>query len=56
MMIRPHGTDALKPLHVADPNHRKDLLAEAQTLPSMVLDSAAAANAVMLGRGLFHAP
>ena len=53
MMIRPHGTDALKPLHVADPNHRKDLLAEAQTLPSMVLDSAAAANAVMLGGGYF---
>ena len=53
MMIRPHGTDALKPLHVADPNHRTALLAEAETLPSMVLNSAAAANTVMLGGGYF---
>ena len=53
MMIRPHGTAVLKPPHVADPKHRTDLLAEAETLPSMVLNSAAAANAVMLGGGYF---
>ena len=48
-MIRPHGADALKPLHVADTKARAELLAEAGSLPSLVLNSAAAANAVMLG-------
>ena len=52
-MIRPHGADALKPLHVADTKARAELLAEAGSLPSLVLNSAAAANAVMLGGGYF---
>lgn len=52
-MIKPHGADALKPLFVADPGQNRDLLAEAETLPSLVLNSAAAANAVMLGAGYF---
>ena len=52
-MIRPHGANALKPLHVADDRHRGELLAEAESLPSLVLSSAAAANAVMLGGGYF---
>ena len=53
MTIRPHGAESLKPLHAADPEHRAELLAEAESLPSLVLNSAAAANAVMLGGGYF---
>ena len=52
-MIRPHGADALNPRYVADDSYRAELLAEASTLPSLVLNSAAAANAVMLGGGYF---
>ncbi len=52
-MIRPHGADALNPLYVADDRHRAELLAEAESLPSLTLNSAAAANAVMLGGGYF---
>ena len=51
--IKPHGADALAPLYVADPARRAELLSEAATLPSMLLNSAAAANAVMLGAGYF---
>ena len=52
-MIKPHGADALRPLFVADAERRGELLAEAETLPSLLLKSAAAANAVMLGAGYF---
>ncbi len=52
-MIKPHGADALTPLLVSDSDERTGLLAEAQTLPSLLLSSAAAANAVMLGGGYF---
>lgn len=52
-MIKPHGADALNPLLVSDENKRRELLAEAEQLPSLVLNSAAAANAVMLGGGYF---
>lgn len=52
-MIKPHGADALNPRYVADGSHRAALLAEAETLPSLVLNSSAAANAVMLGGGYF---
>lgn len=52
-MIKPHGADALNPLLVSDPAEQKRLLAEAATLPSLLLSSAAAANAVMLGGGYF---
>lgn len=52
-MIKPHGADALKPLLVSDESRRESLLDEAATLPSMLLSSAAAANAVMLGGGYF---
>jgi len=52
-MIKPHGADALKPLFVADPEKNRQLQAEAETLPSLLLNSAAAANAVMLGAGYF---
>ena len=52
-MISPHGADALIPLLVSDTEQRDNLLAEADTLPSLLLNSAAAANAVMLGGGYF---
>ncbi len=52
-MIKPHGANALNPLLVSDENQRRALLAEAEKLPSLVLNSAAAANAVMLGGGYF---
>jgi sulfate adenylyltransferase len=52
-MIRPHGADALDPRIVTNSARRQALIAEAETLPSIVLNSAAAANAVMLGGGYF---
>jgi len=53
-MITPHGSDELNPLFVYDSKKRSDLLAEAERLPSLLLNSAAAANAVMLGGGYFN--
>jgi sulfate adenylyltransferase len=53
-MIKPHGSEELNPLFVYNTEQRHALLAEAETLPSMMLSSAAAANAVMLGGGYFN--
>ena len=53
-MIKPHGSEALNPLLVEDAQLKQQLLAEAETLPSLLLNSAAAANAVMLGAGYFN--
>ena len=53
-MIKPHGSEALKPLFVADAAKREALSKEAAKLPSLLLNSAAAANAVMLGAGYFN--
>ena len=52
-MIKPHGADQLTPLFVSEPEQRNALIAEAETLPSLLVSSAAAANAVMLGAGYF---
>lgn len=52
-MIKPHGADALKPLFVYDTEKHHALNQEAQQLPSLLVTSAAAANAVMLGAGYF---
>lgn len=52
-MIKPHGSDELKPLFVADAAERAALLAEAEGLPQLLANSAAAANAVMMGAGYF---
>lgn len=52
-MIKPHGAYALNPRYVADGSYRAALIEEAELLPSLVLNSAAAANAVMLGGGYF---
>ena len=51
-LIAPHGADELRPL-IADDARRGELEAEALTLPSLVMSSAAAANAVMMGAGYF---
>ena len=53
-MTKPHGSEQLNPLYVQDSEQRSALLAEAETLPSLTLNSAAAANAVMLGAGYFN--
>lgn len=53
MPIEPHGATALRPLYVSDAGRRAALLREAESLPSLLLNSAAAANAVMLGGGYF---
>jgi sulfate adenylyltransferase len=53
-MIKPHGSDELNPLFVYDSKKRNALLAEAEKLPALLLNSAAAANAVMLGGGYFN--
>jgi len=53
-VIKPHGSDTLNPLFVSDDEQRAALLAEAESLPSLTLNSAAAANAVMLGAGYFN--
>ncbi|MDX2465594.1 MAG: sulfate adenylyltransferase [Porticoccus sp.] len=53
-MIKPHGSDTLNPLFVYDTEKHHQLMQEAESLPSLVLNSAAAANAVMLGAGYFN--
>jgi len=53
-MIKPHGSDTLNPLYVADDTKRAALEEEAKSLPSVVVCSQAAANAVMLGSGYFN--
>ena len=49
-MIKPHGSDELNPLFSDDAS----LKVEAENLNSVLLSSAAAANAVMLGSGYFN--
>ena len=52
-MIKPHGSEALIPLYVQDDAEREQLEQEAKSLPSILISSAAASNAVMLGAGYF---
>ena len=52
-MIKPHGADTLQPRFVADANEHAKLTAEAAQLPSVLISSAAAGNAVMMGAGYF---
>ena len=54
MMIKPHGSEKLNPLYIMDQNECAGLAKEAEGLPSIVISSAAAANAVMLGGGYFN--
>ena len=53
-MIKPHGSETLNPIFVQDTQLQQQLLIEAESLPSLLLNSAAAANAVMLGAGYFN--
>ncbi|MDD3763645.1 MAG: sulfate adenylyltransferase [Nevskiales bacterium] len=53
-MIAPHGSETLNPRFVYDTTKHEALLHEAQSLPSLLVNSAAAANAVMLGAGYFN--
>jgi sulfate adenylyltransferase len=52
-LVKPHGADELTPLYVADEDARVALQREAETLPSVVISSSAAANAVMMAAGYF---
>lgn len=53
-MIKPHGSNTLNPLYVADDAKRAELQKEAEGLPKLLVSSQAAANAVMLGSGYFN--
>ena len=53
-MIKPHGSETLNPLFVYNEKKHQQLMQEAKELPSLLLNSAAAANAVMLGGGYFN--
>jgi sulfate adenylyltransferase len=52
-MIKPVGADELKPLFVYDPDEHEALTHEAESLPSVLISSSAAGNAVMMGGGYF---
>lgn len=52
-MIKPHGSDTLLPLFVSDPDENRRLTRAAEAMPSVLMSSAGAANAVMLGGGYF---
>jgi sulfate adenylyltransferase len=52
-MINPVGSDELKPLFVYDPDKHHELMKEAEGLPSVLISSQAAGNAVMMGGGYF---
>jgi sulfate adenylyltransferase len=53
-LIKPHGSDELKPLFVYDTAENEALQHEAKSLASIVVSSATAANAVMMGAGYFN--
>jgi sulfate adenylyltransferase len=53
-LIKPHGSDELNPLFVYDTAKNEALQKEAEGLASIVVSSATAANAVMMGGGYFN--
>ena len=53
-MINPVGSAELQPLFVYDPDTHHKLSHEAESLPSVVISSQAAGNAVMMGAGYFN--
>ena len=53
-MIKPVGSDTLQPRFVYDTDKHHALMHEAESLPSVVISSQAAGNAVMLGAGYFN--
>ena len=52
--MKPHGSDTLNPLYVADHAQRAELVKEAEALPDIIISSGAAASAVMLASGYFN--
>jgi len=52
-MIKPVGSDILQPLFVYDTEKHQQLIKEAENLPSVIISSQAAGNAVMMGGGYF---
>ncbi len=52
-MIKPVGSDTLTPLFVYDTDEHHKLMTEAEGLPSVLISSQAAGNAVMMGGGYF---
>jgi sulfate adenylyltransferase len=53
-MIKPIGSDELQPRFVYDSEQHHALMKEAETLPSILISSQAAGNAVMMGAGYFN--
>jgi len=53
-MIKPVGSDELNPLFVYDDAEHDKLSKEAESLPSIIISSQAAGNAVMMGGGYFN--
>ena len=53
-MITPIGSDTLNPLYVDDTVQREALIEEGEKLPSLLVSSATAANAVMFAGGYFN--
>lgn len=52
-MIKPIGSDELKPLFIYDSETHHQIMREAADLPSVIVSSQAASNAVMMGGGYF---
>jgi len=52
-MIKPHGADKLTSLYISSDSDRAKAIEEAASLPSMLMSSGAAGNAVMMGAGYF---
>jgi sulfate adenylyltransferase len=53
-MIKPVGSETLNPLFVYDTEEHHKLMHEAESLPSVIISSQAAGNAVMMGAGYFN--
>ncbi|MDJ0870490.1 MAG: sulfate adenylyltransferase [Gammaproteobacteria bacterium] len=53
-MIKPHGSETLNPLFVYDSDQHDTLKHVAEELPSLLVSSATAANAVMMGGAYFN--
>jgi sulfate adenylyltransferase len=53
-MIKPVGSNELQPRFVYDTELHAKLMKEAETLPSVIISSQAAGNAVMMGAGYFN--
>ena len=53
-MIDPYGSSVLQPRFISHRQKRIELIKEASELPSIILNTSAAANVVMLGSGYFN--